>query len=109
MADLENGFKRNNTMKWTIGTKIGGGFALALAALLIIGVVSYRSTTGLIETAGLVDHTHLVLENLEQLLSTMKDAETGQRGFVITGEERYLDPYNTALGQSDQIVKAIRD
>jgi methyl-accepting chemotaxis protein len=96
-------------MKWTIGTKIGGGFALALAALLIIGVVSYRSTTGLIETAALVDHTHLVLENLEKLLSTMKDAETGQRGFLVTGEERYLEPYNAAVGQSDQILKTVRE
>jgi methyl-accepting chemotaxis protein len=96
-------------MKWTIGTKIGGGFALALMALLIIGAVSYRSTTGLIDTATAVDHSHLVLENLEQLLSTLKDAETGQRGFVITGEERYLDPYNAALGQSEQVLKTIRE
>ena len=44
-------------MKWTIGTKIGGGFALALTALIVIGLVSYRSTTGLIETAGQVTHT----------------------------------------------------
>ncbi len=96
-------------MKWTIGTKIGGGFTLALAALLIIGMVSYRSTTGMIETADMVDHTHLVLRNLEQLLSTMKDAETGQRGFIITGEERYLEPYNSALGQSDQVLKSVRE
>src|SRR5476651_1528378 len=95
-------------MKWKIGTKIGGGFALALAALLIIGVVSYRSTTALIETAAMVDHTHLVLQNLEQLLSTMKDAESGQRGFLVTGEERYLDPYNAALGESDQTLKSVR-
>jgi methyl-accepting chemotaxis protein len=96
-------------MKWTIGTKIGGGFAMALAALLIIGVVSYRSTTGLIDTAAMVDHTHLVLENLEKLLSTMKDAETGQRGFLVTGEERYLEPYTAAIGQADQILKTVRE
>src|SRR5476651_1062187 len=96
-------------MKWKIGTKIGGGFALALAALLIIGVVSYRSTTGMIETASMVDHTHLVLENLEQLLSAMKDAETGQRGFLVTGEERYLEPYNSAVEQSGKILKTVRD
>src|ERR1019366_4310526 len=96
-------------MKWKIGTKIGGGFALALAALLIIGVVSYRSTTALVEAAAMVDHTHLVLENLEQLLSTMKDAETGQRGFLVTGEERYLEPYNAAPGQSDKILKTVRE
>src|SRR5271156_4880674 len=96
-------------MKWTIGTKIGGGFALALAALLIIGVISYRNTTGLIDTAAMVEHTHLVIENLEQLISTMKDAETGQRGFVITGEDRYLEPYNSALEQVPQIFKDVQE
>jgi len=96
-------------MKWTIGTKIGGGFTLALVALLVIGFVSYRSTTGLIETAGQVTHTHQVLENLDQLLSLLKDAETGQRGYLITGEDRYLQPYTAALGQIDQTIKEIRN
>ena len=96
-------------MKWTIGTKIGGGFALALVALLVIGIVSYRSTSGLVETAGQVTHTHQVIENLEQLISLLKDAETGQRGYIITGENRYLDPYTAALGQIDQTLKEIRN
>lgn len=96
-------------MKLSIGTKIGGGFILALAALITIGVVSYRSTTGLIETAGQVEHTHQVIENIELMLSLMKDAETGQRGYIITGEARYLEPYNAALGQIDQTLKKIRD
>ena len=96
-------------MKWTIGTKIGGGFVLALAALVVIGWVSYRSTTGLIDAADQVTHTHKVLENLEQLLSLLKDAETGQRGYLITGEDRYLEPYNAALGQINQTLKQIRD
>jgi methyl-accepting chemotaxis protein len=96
-------------MKWMIGTKIGGGFALALTALAVIGWVSYRSTTGLIETAAKVDHTHQIVENLDQLLSTMKDAETGQRGFLLTGEDRYLEPYNTAVAQSDQLLKKLRE
>ncbi len=56
-----------------------------------------------------VEHTHLVIENLEKLISTMKDAETGQRGYLITGEERYLDPYTAAVGQADQILKDVRE
>jgi PAS domain S-box-containing protein len=42
-------------------------------------------------------HTHQVLEKVESLLSEMKDAETGQRGYLLTGDDRYLEPYNTAL------------
>jgi len=96
-------------MKWTIGTKIGGGFVLALLALLTIGVVAYRSTTRLVETAATVTHTHHVLEDLEQLLSLLKDAETGQRGFLITGEQDYLEPYNSALSRIDQTLKQVKE
>ena len=45
------------TMKWNVGTKIGTGFALALAILVAIGVVSYRNTVKLTDTADWVTHT----------------------------------------------------
>ncbi len=40
-----------------------------------------------------------VISQLDLLVSTLKDAETGQRGFVITGDERYLEPYNDAVAR----------
>jgi methyl-accepting chemotaxis protein len=52
-----------------------------------------------------VTHTHRVLQTLEGLLLVMTEAETGQRGFVITGEERYLRIYDEALGQIDATLK----
>jgi methyl-accepting chemotaxis protein len=84
-------------MRWSTGKKIGTGFALALAVLVVIGTVSYRNTVTLIESADWVTHTHRVLEKLEDMLSMLKDAETGQRGYLITGEELYLQPYNESL------------
>ena len=42
-------------------------------------------------------HTHQVRGELADLLSELKDAETGQRGYVITGDESYLEPYKSAL------------
>src|SRR5207249_5949317 len=95
-------------MKWSVGTKIGGGFFLALLILAVIGLASYRSTTELVEAAEWRSHTYDVLRHLERVLSTLKDAETGQRGFVITGEERYLEPYQTAAGQIQERVKDLR-
>ncbi len=83
-------------MKWTIGTKIGTGFALALLALLLVGIVSYRSTNVLITSSQSVAHTHEVLERLRLLLATLRDGESGQRGYLITGEDPYLEPYTTA-------------
>ena len=43
-----------------------------------------------------------MLERLEVVLSLLKDAETGQRGFVLTGEERYLEPYDVAVDRVRQ-------
>lgn len=96
-------------MKWSIGSKIGSGFGLALAALMVVGAVSYNSTAKLIESAEWVGHTHEVLNGLDDLLSGMKDAETGQRGYVITGEARYLEPYQGARAVIAQRLKSLRE
>jgi methyl-accepting chemotaxis protein len=82
---------------WTFGLKIAFGFALSILVFLVVGIVTYRSSDLLIETNHAVTRTHQELEGLERLLSLMKDAETGQRGFVITGNETYLEPYERAL------------
>src|SRR5882724_3166544 len=96
-------------MKWSIGGKIGSGFGLALVVLVIVGAVSYDSTNKLIDSAEWVRHTHEVLNGLDEVLSGMKDAETGQRGFIITGEARYLDPYLGARDLVDQKLKHVRE
>ncbi len=84
-------------MKWTVEKKIAVGFGLVLAILLVVGFVSYRNTRKLIRDSNLVAHSHEVLDELEGTLSAVKDAETGQRGFIITGDDEYLQPYNAAL------------
>jgi methyl-accepting chemotaxis protein len=96
-------------MRWSIGTKIGSGFGLALVMLTIVGAVSYDSTSKLIISAAWVQHTHEILNELGDLLSGMKDAETGQRGYVLTGEARYLEPYQGARDYVDQKLKYVRE
>ncbi len=80
-----------------IGTRILAGYALTLLVVGAVGVIAYRATSELVDSADLVTHSHKVKENVSQVLSAMKDTETGQRGFVLTGEERYLEPYTTGL------------
>lgn len=96
-------------MRWSIGSKIGSGFGLALVALMVVGAVSFNSTAKLIDSAEWVRHTHEVLSGLDDVLSGMKDAETGQRGYVITGETRYLAPYQGAHELVDQKLKHLRE
>jgi methyl-accepting chemotaxis protein len=95
-------------MRWSIGSKIGSGFGLALVVLLVVGAVSYDSIRKFNSSADWVRHTHEVLTGLDELLSGMKDAETGERGYVITGEPRYLEPYNAARDLVDQKLKLVR-
>lgn len=96
----------SNTM--TFGKKIAAGFALAFALLVVIGGVAYRSIHTLTHTSYAVTHSHLVLEHLATIMSLMKDAETGQRGFVITGDESYLAPYTSALPEAARIQHELR-
>ena len=51
------------------------------------------------QIAGWVDHTNSVIEQSQQLLNLFVDAETGERGFLITGAERYLEPYDRAIAE----------
>jgi CHASE3 domain sensor protein len=82
---------------WTFGRRLAVGFALAGLILVIVAVTSYRTTSKLIENDTLVANTYQIRGELARLISALTDAETGQRGFVITGVDNYLEPYRAAL------------
>jgi signal transduction histidine kinase len=83
------------------------GFVLTLMILVALGVYAYSTTQRLIETARLLSHATRVINNAEQLLAITVNLETGQRGFVITGDEDYLAPYDTALKNIEQHVQQL--
>jgi methyl-accepting chemotaxis protein len=89
-------------MKWNVGTKIAVGFAIVLIIFVIVGAVAYRSVGRQTETASAVTHSYAVENELTQLLASLQDAETGQRGYLITGTDSYLAPYTAALPQIEQ-------
>ena len=73
--------------------------SLALIAVFFVlsGVISYLNIRTLREDNAAVIRTHEVLIGADELFSTLKDAETGQRGYVLTGRDSYLAPYNDAV------------
>ncbi len=75
------------------------GFAVLLAVLMINTAITRRQIAVQDSNQGWVEHTQRVLLELRTVESLLTDAETGQRGFLYTGEPRYLDPYNNALTQ----------
>ncbi|MGV0028430.1 methyl-accepting chemotaxis protein [Phormidesmis priestleyi] len=94
--------------RWNIGTKIGVGFALGLTVFATIGLVAFRGTEELISAARQEKHTYQVLSELEGILSLVKDAETGQRGYLLTSESRYLAPYNQARSRIQDRFQKVR-
>jgi CHASE3 domain sensor protein len=82
------------------------GFGISLIILVISSIASYTSIRSLLDSAKMVDHSNKIVLNLEQVISTMKDAETGQRGFLITGLNEFLEPYT---GSYEQVVSIIAE
>jgi methyl-accepting chemotaxis protein len=85
-------------MNWMhrVTTRLVGAFAVPLVVLCAVGALAYRNTDTLEYNSGRVVHTYQVLQALDDITSTLKDAETGQRGYLITGQDGYLAPYTTA-------------
>src|SRR5262249_50608248 len=81
----------------------------SIVMLASIGWVSYRSVATLSETSLWVTHTHVVLEHLVQVLRYVVDAETNQRGYIITGEEALLTPYHLAVEGVTHTLKELRE
>jgi CheY-like chemotaxis protein/signal transduction histidine kinase/CHASE3 domain sensor protein len=107
----------NNSSKSSIGAvrsslplppKTLIGFLLAVAAVAIIALLSYQSLQATTVSAANLTQTIEVLGRLESLLSTLIDAETGQRGFLLTGEESYLAPYTDAKDALPEEIKSMR-
>ncbi|MBA3632030.1 MAG: CHASE3 domain-containing protein [Acidobacteria bacterium] len=95
-------------MKLALERQIQLAFIIALLLLLTLGFFAYRSANSMIEALSLENHTQEVFTQLNNILSLAVDAETGGRGFVITGNEAYLEPFNKANLQINQNLAVLR-
>jgi methyl-accepting chemotaxis protein len=96
-------------MKQTVGTKIGMGFAAALLILIGVSIIAYFSASRMVETANMVTHTHKVLEQLAGTLQAMVDAETGQRGYILTSDDAYQEIYKSGIDTVKNDIKKLRE
>jgi methyl-accepting chemotaxis protein len=78
---------------------VPSGFGIVFLVVLISTIVSEISTNTLEDASYWVAHTYEVKEKLAELEKTLVDAETGQRGFIYSGNEEFLEPYNRATNQ----------
>ena len=100
-------------MKTTLKNNLRLGLGLSLIILFISSLASYVSISNLIKSTDLVKHSDEVILNVEGVISTLKDAETGQRGYLLTGNKVFLAPYNgatdTALAALNKIAASTKD
>ena len=89
------------------------GFGSIFLLMISIGFLSKLSLDKLAEAVDLQTHTYLVKTNLQALEKDLVDAETGQRGFLFTNKQEYLEPYNKGiiafLKSINQLKELIKD
>lgn len=95
-------------MKRSFSRKASIGVWCSLAALIGIGTLSYSTLEGYREAKRWESHTQQVLLTTESLLSQLKDAEVGQRGYLLTNDRRYLQPYDDAIQVVDQTMDRLQ-
>ncbi|HEY6401004.1 MAG TPA: ATP-binding protein, partial [Blastocatellia bacterium] len=79
-----------------------------LALLIGLSVTSYRSLNDLTQTADQETNTHLVMTQLEEVLSDFKDVVGGYRGYALTGKDSYLDIYYEGRRNVDLEFRELR-
>ena len=79
------------------GALLLGVLMMLLATILSVGWIARRNMDAAVESDHWAAHAQRVVNELSNLLSAVKDAETGERGFIITGDKRYLEPYLASL------------
>jgi len=96
-------------MKLTLNQKILTGFIASTIILTAVAVFSFRNSEKFIDTNQWVNHTHEVLYEFDQVLAATVDAETGTRGFIITGDEAFLEPYQSAKNKLRDHLEKVKN
>ncbi|MGO8817433.1 MAG: PAS domain S-box protein [Terriglobia bacterium] len=85
-------------------TAVLAGAAMVLAGMVLLLLRDFERAQ---DAQAWVVHTYRVINSAESVISTMKDAERGERGYLLTGDERYLAPYNSAIAALPEGLKEL--
>lgn len=94
-------------MKFYFDKRVLIGFTITALVLVVLGVFSYLSTQRLMDSATLESHATRVVNTAERVIKAMVDMESGQRGFLLTGNETFLEPYYEASANIDGYLNAL--
>lgn len=92
---------------WTVGKRLLVGFGLSALTLAVIAAITYYNINRLIENDALVKESFLIRGTLNDLVEELVNGETAVRGYVITGDEAFLDPYKRAVTAVRPLVETL--
>jgi CHASE3 domain sensor protein/putative methionine-R-sulfoxide reductase with GAF domain len=96
-------------MKMTLGRKIVLGFIACAFVLIGVAIFSFKNSEKFVVSNALVNNSNKVLYEFEQILMTSVDAETGVRGYVITGDDNFLKPFTTANTKAIEKLEKVKE
>jgi signal transduction histidine kinase/CHASE3 domain sensor protein len=91
-----------------VRTRLFGAFGLVLAILILLSSAAYRTTSVNQEATAAVIHTFEVISTADGLLTSLVDMETAYRGFLIAGDDSFLEPYTRGSQQLDEQIDRLR-
>ncbi len=89
-------------------SKIIIGSSAPLLLVIILGILTTVSIRSLIQSNQWVDHTHKVIAEANSITASLVDCETGQRGFLVTGVEEFLEPYHSGKERLGTIISQLK-
>lgn len=95
-------------MPFNLKAKIRSGYLIAFILLIVSYFLIFYTIGRLVKSTRAVTHTYSSINALETLKSEVVDAETGIRGYVLTKDERFLEPYNSTVNTIDKTSKELR-
>jgi len=90
------------------GLLLNAGMIVALAILAMAAWQSARSFRAAADADKWVTHTYVVIQELDRLQSALESVESDQRGYLLNGEEKYLQPYRAALDRAETNLASLR-
>ena len=97
-------------LKWKMDRRLAlWGFVVAAAILVFVGLDSYLHTVRVDEAADARKRSYEAELKLDEVVALLVDAETGQRGYLLTGDDAYLEPYREAIKNLDQVMGQLKD
>jgi CHASE3 domain sensor protein len=80
----------------------------SLAMFLVVGGTSYFSVTRLIENERYLDRTQVMLEKLEMLMYRITETVAAERGYILTGQDEYLEPYKVSTDETKRLLVELK-